>query len=116
MLQLTPKSTIYVAAAYVDFRKGIDGLAAICRNDFKCNPLNGDLFLFYNRAHNAIKIIFYDGQGFCLFTKRLSKGRFVYKGKNNPEFYKQICYRSLQIIINNGDPYKANLGRNWRSL
>ena len=76
MLQLTPQSIIFVATAHVDFRKGIDGLAAICRNVMLVDPLSGTLFLFYNRCKTAFKILAFDGQGFWLIQKRLSKGSF----------------------------------------
>lgn len=78
MLQLTPQSVVYVASTYVDFRKGIDGLASICRQQFALDPLGGALFLFYNRLRTTIKILCHDGQGMWLCSKRLSKGRFGY--------------------------------------
>jgi|GEM_PF-544686 len=76
MLQLTPQSIIFVATSHVDFRKGIDGLAAICRNLMLVDPLSGALFLFYNRCKTSFKILVFDGQGFWLIQKRLSKGNF----------------------------------------
>lgn len=76
MLQLTPQSIIFVATSAVDFRKGIDGLAAICRNLMLIDPLSGALFLFYNRCKTSFKILVFDGQGFWLIQKRLSKGNF----------------------------------------
>ncbi len=116
MLQLTPQSTIYVASTHVDFRKGIDGLAAICRQNFATDPFNGSLFLFYNRSYKTMKILFYDGQGFCLFMKRISKGKFNFKyAQDGVSHYKQICYRALHILINNGNPSSANLASNWRT-
>ena len=76
MLQLTPQSIIFVATAHVDFRRGIDGLAAICRNVMLVDPLSGTLFLFYNRCKTSFKILTFDGQGYWLIQKRLSKGSF----------------------------------------
>jgi len=52
------------------------GLAAICRQKLEMDPFSGTLFLFRNRARNALKILVYDGQGFWLCTKRLSRGKF----------------------------------------
>jgi transposase len=72
MLQLTPQSRIFVATEPVDFRKGIDGLAAVCRRALGDNPLSGALYVFRNRAGTTLKILCYDGQGFWLCTKRLS--------------------------------------------
>ena len=69
MLQLTPQSRIFVAIEPVDFRKGIDGLATVCRTVLGDNPLSGALYVFRNRAGTTLKILCYDGQGFWLFTK-----------------------------------------------
>jgi transposase len=75
MLQLTPQSRIFVALAPVDFRKGIDGLAALCRRAFSQNPLDGAIYVFRNRTGTTLKLLCYDGQGYWLCTKRLSAGR-----------------------------------------
>ena len=75
MLQLTPQSRIFVALAPVDFRKGIDGLAALCRRAFGHNPLDGAIYVFRNRRGTTLKLLCYDGQGYWLCTKRLSTGR-----------------------------------------
>ena len=74
MIQLTPNARILAVVDFVDFRKGIDGLAGLCLTQLGQDPLSGTIFLFRNRAKNAIKVIVYDGQGFWLCTKRLSKG------------------------------------------
>ncbi len=64
MVQLTPQSRILLATEPVDFRKGIDSLAAVCRKVLGEQPLSGAIFVFRNRAATAIKLLFYDGQGF----------------------------------------------------
>lgn len=66
MLQLSPQSRIFVAVEPVDFRRGIDGLGAICRQRLEQNPLHGALFVFRNRRATAVKLLIYDGQGFWL--------------------------------------------------
>jgi transposase len=76
MIQLTPQTRIFLATEPVDFRKGIDGLAAVCRRALGANPLEGALYVFRNRSGTALKILFYDGQGFWLCMKRLSQGHF----------------------------------------
>jgi len=76
MLQLTPQSRIFLAVPPVDFRKGIDGLAALCRQVLHDNPLGGAVYVFRNRSGTTLKLLAYDGQGFWLCTKRLSHGRF----------------------------------------
>ena len=76
MLALTPQMRILVAVEAVDFRKGIDSLAELCRAKLDADPFSGCLFVFRNRRATSIKVLVYDGQGFWLATKRLSKGRF----------------------------------------
>ena len=76
MLTITAEHKIYIACQAVDFRKGIDGYAAVCRRQFNLDPFSGHCFIFRNRQHTAIKVLLYDGTGFWLCHKRLSKGRF----------------------------------------
>ena len=76
MLSIAPQMRILVAVAPADFRKGIDGLAGLCRNILREDPFSGCVFVFRNRRATAIKVLVYDGQGFWLCQKRLSKGRF----------------------------------------
>ena len=116
MLQLTPKSVIFVATIAVDFRKGIDGLIAVCRQKLLVDPLNGALFLFYNKSKTTIKILSFDGQGFWLCVKRLSKGKFTAKLITSDNSSYQICYRTLHILIHNGDPNSAKLASDWRPI
>jgi transposase len=76
MLTITAAHRIYVACQSFDFRMGIDGFAAICRRHFNLDPFSGYCFIFRNKQHTAIKILLYDGGGFWLCHKRLSRGRF----------------------------------------
>ena len=76
MIQITPQLRILVAIEAIDGRKGIDSLAQLCREKLNSDPFSGCLFIFRNRSARAIRILAYDGQGFWLATKRLSKGRF----------------------------------------
>jgi len=73
MIQLTAHMRILVAVEPVDFRKGIDGLARVCREQLSHDPFKGALFVFHNHRATAIKVLVYDGQGFWLCQKRLSK-------------------------------------------
>lgn len=78
MLQLPPQSRIFVATEPVDFRTGIDGLAAVCRQVRGDNPLEGAVYVFRNRAGTALTLWLYDGQGSWLCLKRWSQGRFTW--------------------------------------
>jgi transposase len=76
MLTITSAHRIYVACQAFDFRMGIDGFAATCRKHFDLDPFCGHCFIFRNRKKTAIKVLLYDGAGFWLCHKRLSKGQF----------------------------------------
>ena len=76
MIQITPQMRILVAVEPEDFRKGIDGLARVCKDALKQDPFSGALFVFRNRRGTALKVLVYDGQGFWLCHKRLSNGRY----------------------------------------
>jgi len=78
MIQITPHMRILVAVEPVDFRAGIDGLAAACRKYLQADPFSGGVFVFGNRARTGIKILVYDGQGLWLCHKRLSSGCFAW--------------------------------------
>lgn len=76
MIQITPQMRIKVAVEAVDGRKCIDALAQLCREKLAADPFSGCLFVFRSRSATSLKILVYDGQGFWLAQRRLSKGRF----------------------------------------
>ena len=115
MLQLTPQSRIFLALAPVDFRKGIDGLAAVCRRTFAQNPLDGALYVFRNRTGTTLQILAYDGQGYWLCTKRLSVGR-LQGWPRAPGVTVRLAARALPVRRWNGSPEQAALADDWRHV
>lgn len=116
MLQLVPQSKIFLATQPVDFRKGIDSLAAFCRLKLSLDPLEGAIFAFCNRSKTSIKFLCYDGQGFWLCLKRLSSGKFQSWPNKYDRTIIQIIYREFYTIIHNGNPKGANFGDDWRPI
>jgi transposase len=115
MLQLPPQSRIFVAVQPVDCRKGIDGLAALCRQTLSENPLDGAVYVFRNRTGTTLKLLAYDGQGFWLCTKRLSAGHFYWwPTATTPRV--ALSARELSILLWNGNPERAQLAPDWRPL
>ena len=112
MLALSPQLSILAAIHPVDFRKGIDGLIGVCRQQLLNDPLDGALFLFQNRKKTTIRALCFDGQGFWLFTKRLSTGKFRWWPKKQAA----LDYRAVQVLFNNGDPEQAHFSKDWRPL
>lgn len=76
LLNLPPAVRIYVATAPTDMRKAFDGLSAAVIHVLEGDPLSGHLFVFFNRRGDRVKILWWDGDGFALFSKRLEQGTF----------------------------------------
>ena len=116
MLSIAPQMRILVAVQPADFRKGIDGLAGLCRNVLREDPFSGCVFVFRNRRATAIKILVYDGQGFWLCQKRLSKGRFQWWPESAAAAVHELDARDLQLVVWNGDPTRGVMKPLWRGL
>jgi transposase len=78
MIAIPPGVRIYLAMAPTDMRKGFDGLSMLAQEVLKQEPFSGHLFVFRGKRGDLVKVLYWDGQGFCLFAKRLEKGRFVW--------------------------------------
>jgi transposase len=102
MIQVTPQMRVLVAVEAVDFRKGIDSLAQLCRNKLAADPFSGCVFVFRSRRATAIKILVYDGMGFWLATKRLSKGRFRWWPEG--ETSRELQAHQAQLLFAAGNP------------
>ena len=76
MITLPSSVRVYLAAEPVDLRRGHDGLVAIVRGTWRLNPFDGHLFVFLGRRLDRVKILVWDRNGFVLYYKRLSQGRF----------------------------------------
>ena len=76
MLMLPPSVRIYVAMGPMDMRCGFDRLSAAVRHVLKKDPFSGHLFAFFNRVGNRVKLLYWDRDGYCLFYKRIERGRF----------------------------------------
>jgi transposase len=118
MLQLTPQMRILVAVDPVDFRRGIDGLCAVCRQILSDDPFCGTVFVFRNRSATAVKALYYDGQGFWLCHKRLSNNRFRHWPSSGAESAKarQLLAHQLQVLLAGGNPDSARGAPQWRPV
>ncbi len=115
MLQLTPQSRVFVALEPADFRRGIDGLSALCRQRLGEDPFSGSIFVFRNRRGTSLKLLCYDGQGFWLCQKRLSQGRLQW-WPSSAQASESLSARELQILLWNGNPDEAGLAEDWRRV
>ena len=103
LIQIAPQIRILVAVEAIDGRKGIDAIARLCREKLNADPFSGYLFIFRSRSGTAIRLLQYDGQGFWLATKRLSKGRFTW-WPTGTEPARTLQAHQAQLLLAAGNP------------
>jgi len=96
-----------LALGYTDMRKGIDGLAMLVQAVLRQDPFSGHLFVFRGRKASLIKIVYWDGTGLCLFTKRLEQGVFLWPPDVDPGETLALSSEQLSMLID---------GVDWRAL
>lgn len=116
MLQITPHMRILVAIGAVDFRRGIDGLAQLCRAKLGADPFSGAIFVFRNQRGTSIKALAYDGQGYWLCQKRLSQGRFRWWPSSENDAVTPMQAHELQVLLYGGDPSVVRVVPVWRRV
>ena len=78
MIAVPGGTRIWLACGITDMRKGFDGLAALVQLQLAEDPYSGQLFVFRGRRGDRVKLLWWDGDGLCLFAKRLERGRFIW--------------------------------------
>ena len=117
MIQITPQMKILVALEPADFRKGIDGLASVCKESLQRDPFEGTVFVFRNRRRTAIKVLCYDGQGFWLCQKRMSEGKFRWwPTPSDNELTRSLAAHQLQVLFSAGNPTNTSAAPDWRPV
>ena len=96
MLPVRSGVHVWLATGYTDMRKGFPGLSLLAQETLKKDPFAGHLFVFRGKRGDLVKIIWHDGQGACLFAKRLERGRFIWptttSGATQP-----VCLSQAQL-------------------
>ena len=82
MFGISANLRYFLCCSSIDIRNGFDGLAGIVRNHLKKDPVSGDVFIFLNKNRTHIKLLYWDGDGFALFYKRLESGRYAFTPHN----------------------------------
>src|SRR6202521_359716 len=114
MIQIAAQIRILVAVEAIDGRKGIDAIAQLCREKLNADPFSGYLFIFRTRRGTAIRVLQFDGQGFWLATKRLSKGRFRW-WPTGTEPARMLRAHQAQLLLAAGNP-EAEAPPVWRGV
>jgi transposase len=81
MIGLAAETRVWLASGATDMRRGFDGLALLVQETLKRDSHCGHLFVFRGKRGGLVKVLWRDGQGMCLFAKRLDRGRFVWPGR-----------------------------------
>jgi len=117
MIQVPANATVVVMHEPISFRNGIEGTAAAARTVLQREPMDGALFLFRNRRRHMLRILYYDGSGFWLCTKRLSKGCFsAWPNGDGTSPSSELLVRELQILLWGGDPASCDFPELWRKV
>ena len=78
MIGLPSGTRVWLASGATDMRKGFDGLSAVVQTVLRRDPFSGHVFAFRGRRGDLVKLLWWDGDGLCLYAKRLERGRFVW--------------------------------------
>ena len=115
MIQITAQMRVLVAIESVDGRKGIDSLVRLCQDKLAEDPFSGCVFVFRSRSGTAIRLLTYDGQGYWLAQKRLSKGRFTW-WPEAAEATKPLEAYEAQLLMAAGDLSRVRAAPMWRRV
>ncbi|MDQ3049143.1 MAG: IS66 family insertion sequence element accessory protein TnpB [Bacteroidota bacterium] len=96
MLSITSAQRYFIYSGLTDMRKGFDSLCGLVRNEFKMDPLSGDVFIFLSRSKNRIKLLQWQRDGFAVYYKRLEKGTFEIPKNTSSS---TILLSSQQLIL-----------------
>jgi transposase len=117
MIQLPANATVVVMHEAISFRNGIEGTAAVARVVLQREPMDGAYFVFRNKGGQMVRILYYDGGGFWLCTKRLSKGRFsAWPRGDGLAPASELLVRELQVLLWGGDPASCEFPALWRKV
>jgi transposase len=105
MIALSPGGRVYLACGVTDMRKGAIGLAMLVRRSLSENPFDGSVYAFRGRRSGLIKLIWHDGIGLCMLTKRLERGQFQWPSSSTTGRI-SLTLAQLAALLD---------GREWRS-
>ncbi len=109
MLTLPPTVRVFLAPGITDMRKSFDGLAAATTRVIRKDPLSGHVFVFCNRRRHLMKVLVWDGSGFCIFAKRLERGTFAWPAGDKPM---ELRGEQLSLLLS-GIDLRRTRQRRW---
>jgi transposase len=112
MFGLGAATRIYVAIGPTDMRKGFEGLFGLVKERLGLSPLSGHLFLFANARRNRLKVLYWDGTGLWICSKRLERGRFSWPAEGDENGKVQLSYEELALLVG-GIELGRTRRKNW---
>src|SRR5437879_12747328 len=97
MIALPTGTQIWIAAGVTDLRRGFTGLSATVQTVLEQNPYSGRVFVFRGRRGDLIKVLWWDGDGLCLFAKRIERGRFIWPKAENRKVWLTLARLSTLL-------------------
>ncbi len=116
MIQVPGHAMIIVLHDSVSFRNGIDGLSGIVRRIVEKDPMKGAYFVFRSMSGHSLRILYYDGGGYWLCTRRLSQGKFKWWPYNTNKTSSEILSRDLFVLIWGGNPKNCIFPDLWKKV
>jgi len=116
MIPIGPATRVYLALGITDLRKGFEGLGDLVRHQMNEDPMSGHLFVFTNRNRTRVKLLYWDGSGTWLLTKRLAKGRFSWPQDEGgvPASGLRVLAEELTLLLSGIDLEKTRSRAWWR--
>lgn len=114
LLHLSSSRCYYLYNGTVNMRKSFNGLTGVIRAELNRNPLSGDVFIFFNRHHNQVKLISWENDGFGIFHKRLERGTFELPKTTGQSKEAVIAWQDLQFILQGIDLKSIRFRKRYR--
>ena len=108
-----PDIVVWLYQDKLDMRKSIDGLSMVVASQMKKNPSSGEIFLFFNKTADKLKILYWDRNGFCVWYKRLERGRFKIPSKHAIISYEQLRWLLDGLDLNKLEGHKKLSYKNF---
>lgn len=112
MINLPAGTRIWIVAGVTNMRKGMNGLSALVQTALEQDPFSGQLFIFRGRRGDMVKVLWFDGDGLCLFIKRLERGRFIWP--QAPDGTVSLTPAQLSMLLEGIDWRRPQ--RTWQPL
>jgi len=115
LLSLPSSLRYYLYNGTTDMRKSYNGLTILVRTELGRNPLNGDVFIFFNKHHNQLKLLLWEGDGFGIYQKRLEKGNFELPKPGSDDPGMALTHQQLLLILQGIDLKSVRFRKRYQS-